>query len=74
MSVHCWINSLKKPSGGHCLVGMQVQKEGGEPDSQEQVDQALMVASIWEEYVYLIWRLMVHGQLGANLTPQMVMK
>ena len=53
---------------------MQVQKEGGEPDSQEQVDQALMVASIWEEYVYLIWRLMVHGQLGANLTPQMVMK
>ena len=74
MPVHCWINSRKKPSGGHCLVGMQAQKEGGEPDPQEQVDQALMVASVWEEYVYLIWGLMVHGWLGANLTPQMVME
>lgn len=53
---------------------MQAQKEGGEPDPQEQVDQALMVASVWEEYVYLIWGLMVHGWLGANLTPQMVME
>lgn len=55
-------------------MGRQVQKERGEPDPQEQVDQALTVASVWEEYVYLIWGLMVCGHLGANLTPQMVME
>ena len=55
-------------------MGRQAQKERGEPDPQEQVDQALMMSSVWEEYVYLIWGLMVRAHLGANLTPQMVME